>query len=87
MINMQNFWLLIGFLGQGLFALRLIVQWLASERKRQTVIPRSYWYVSLFGAIALLAYAIKQHDPVFIIGQSVGLIIYLRNLKLSKLST
>jgi len=75
-------WLLFGLLGQALFSARFLVQWLASERKRQSVIPLSFWWLSLLGGIALLAYAMHRRDPVFILGQLPGVVIYSRNLML-----
>ena len=73
-------WLAVGFLGQGLFSLRFIMQWIHSERLRKSVIPVAFWYFSLAGGTTLFAYAIYREDPVFIVGQGLGLIIYLRNL-------
>lgn len=73
-------WLVIGFLGQALFSARFIIQWLASERQRKSVVPLAFWYCSLFGGLTLLAYAIHRRDPVFILGQAFGAVIYLRNL-------
>jgi lipid-A-disaccharide synthase-like uncharacterized protein len=73
-------WLALGFAGQALFGSRFIVQWLASERARRSVIPLAFWYLSLAGGIVLLAYAIHLGDPVFITGQALGAFIYLRNL-------
>jgi lipid-A-disaccharide synthase-like uncharacterized protein len=75
------FWLAIGFLGQVLFSLRFIVQWVASERERRSVIPVLFWYFSLAGGVTLMAYAIHRKDPVFIVGQASGLFVYLRNLQ------
>jgi lipid-A-disaccharide synthase-like uncharacterized protein len=75
-------WILVGFFGQALFSARFVLQWLASERARRSVIPRAFWYFSLAGSMVLLAYAIHRADPVFIAGQSFGLAIYLRNLHL-----
>ena len=75
-------WLTIGFLGQALFFGRFFVQWLASEKRKQSVIPRAFWFFSLAGGLVLLFYAIHRRDPVFILGQSVGLFVYLRNLVL-----
>ena len=72
--------LIIGFIGQGLFASRFIVQWLYSERKKESSIPISFWYLSIFGGIGLLIYAISRKDPVIITGQLFGIIIYTRNL-------
>ncbi len=79
-MNTTTVWLAIGFLGQALFSLRFIVQWLQSERLRRSVIPVAFWYFSLAGGTTLLAYALYREDPVFIVGQGMGLIIYLRNL-------
>jgi len=77
-----QYWLYLGFVGQLLFGLRFLVQWLASERKGESIIPIYFWYFSLVGSLILLAYAIFRRDPVFILGQSTGLFIYLRNLML-----
>jgi lipid-A-disaccharide synthase-like uncharacterized protein len=75
-------WLIIGFIGQGLFFMRFFVQWIQSERAKRSVIPVAFWYFSLGGGVVLLAYAIHRADPVFILGQSTGVFIYLRNLHL-----
>ena len=75
-------WVIIGFAGQALFSARFIVQWLASERVKRSMIPTAFWYFSLAGGLTLLAYAIHKQDPVFIVGQGLGLIVYLRNLYL-----
>ena len=72
--------LIIGFLGQGLFASRFIVQWIYSEKNKKSTIPISFWYLSIFGGIGLLIYAISRQDPVIIIGQLFGIFIYTRNL-------
>ena len=72
--------LIIGFLGQGLFASRFIVQWIYSEKKGESTIPLIFWYLSIFGGVGLLTYAIFRKDPVIILGQSFGIFIYLRNL-------
>ena len=74
--------LLIGFTGQGLFASRFIVQWIYSERIGKSSIPLIFWYLSIFGGIGLLTYAIFRKDPVIIIGQLFGIFIYARNLYL-----
>lgn len=81
--NLSTFdlaWLIIGFLGQFMFSARFILQWLASEKHRKSTIPISFWYCSILGSVTLLAYAIHKRDPVFILGQSFGVFIYLRNL-------
>jgi len=70
----------IGFFGQGLFASRFIVQWIYSEKKGQSSIPVVFWYLSIFGGLGLLTYAIFRKDPVIIVGQAFGIFIYLRNL-------
>ena len=76
----KHLWLVVGFLGQSLFFGRFFLQWIATERQRKSVIPRSFWYLSLGGGAVLLFYAIHQKDPVFIAGQTTGLFIYTRNL-------
>ena len=75
-------WLAIGFGGQALFASRFLYQWIASERAGRSYIPRPFWYFSLAGGVTLLAYAVHRGDPVFILGQATGAIIYIRNLVL-----
>ena len=72
--------LIIGFVGQGLFASRFIVQWIYSEKKRESSIPISFWYLSIFGGMGLLIYALSRKDPVIITGQLFGILIYTRNL-------
>ena len=72
--------LMIGLIGQGLFASRFIVQWIYSEKKGESHIPIIFWYLSIFGGIGLLIYAIFRKDPVIILGQTFGIFIYLRNL-------
>ena len=81
-MKIPPFWLVVGFLGQALFSMRFILQWIQSERERRSVIPVAFWYFSLAGSIVLLAYAIHRQDPVFILGQAAGNVIYLRNLYL-----
>lgn len=73
-------WLGIGFFGQSLFFSRWLLQWLVSEKKAESQIPVSFWYMSLAGSVIVLAYAIHKIDPVFIAGQSVGTVVYIRNL-------
>ena len=77
-----DFWAVVGLVAQMAFASRFIVQWIASERRGESVIPISFWYLSLIGTSGLLLYAIVRADPVFILGQSMGSIIYTRNLML-----
>jgi len=78
----ETIWLGIGFLGQGLFFGRWLVQWLASERNAESRVPVSFWYMSLIGGLITLTYAIYRKDPVFIAGQSIGAFVYVRNLVL-----
>jgi lipid-A-disaccharide synthase-like uncharacterized protein len=73
-------WIFIGLTAQLLFSMRFILQWIATERARVSVIPESFWYFSAFGGVLLLAYACYRVDPVFILGQAAGLAIYLRNI-------
>ncbi len=73
-------WVGIGFLGQALFTSRFLVQWIASERRRESVVPVAFWWFSLLGGMTLLSYAIWRQDPVFILGQGAGLVVYTRNL-------
>ena len=79
-IEIPVFWLVIGFLGQALFTARFLVQWLASERKKASVVPISFWWLSLIGGSTLLIYAVYRKDPVIILGQLTGLFVYSRNL-------
>ena len=81
-MSIETIWLAIGFLGQGLFFGRWVIQWIASERKAESQVPVSFWYMSLIGGLITLAYAIYRKDPVFIAGQSIGSIVYIRNLML-----
>ncbi|MBY5940203.1 lipid-A-disaccharide synthase N-terminal domain-containing protein [Halomonas sp. DP5N14-9] len=77
-----SWWLAVGFLGQALFSARFVVQWIASERAKRSVVPVAFWFLSLAGGVTLLVYAIHRRDPVFMLGQGAGLFIYLRNLTL-----
>ena len=78
----EQIWIAIGLFGQLLFSCRFLVQWITSERMKKSVIPIAFWYLSIGGSVTLLSYAIYRTDPVFILGQAGGLIIYLRNLML-----
>jgi lipid-A-disaccharide synthase-like uncharacterized protein len=82
MMSKESIWLAIGFLGQAFFSMRFLIQWIASERKKESVIPISFWFFSIGGGLTLLIYAIYRLDPVFILGQGAGLLVYLRNLYL-----
>jgi lipid-A-disaccharide synthase-like uncharacterized protein len=80
MMDTDRLWMVVGFAGQALFSMRFILQWLQSERAKKSVLPLAFWYFSIAGGATLLAYALHQRDPVFILGQGMGLFIYLRNL-------
>ena len=75
-MSIETIWLAIGFLGQGMFFGRWVIQWIASERKAESQVPISFWYMSLIGGLITLTYAIYREDPVFIAGQSIGSIVY-----------
>ena len=75
-----DWWVVLGFAAQGLFTMRFLVQWLASERAGRSVIPLAFWWFSITGGLLLLAYALYRKDPVFIAGQAFGVFVYLRNL-------
>ena len=78
----ETLWIAIGFAGQAMFTSRFLIQWLVSERRRESVIPLAFWWFSLLGGVTLLSYAVWRQDPVFIIGQATGLVVYSRNLVL-----
>ena len=78
----EQLMIIIGFAGQGLFAMRFIIQWLKSEGEGRSVIPLAFWYFSIGGGMVLFLYALWRKDPVIICGQGLGLFIYLRNLYL-----
>lgn len=77
-----SIWIAIGLLGQLLFTSRFLIQWIASERRRESVIPLAFWWFSLLGGVTLLSYAIWRRDPVFVVGQAAGIVVYTRNLVL-----
>lgn len=81
-VNSTNelIWVLVGLVGQLMFTGRFLVQWLASEKARKSVMPVAFWYFSIGGGLILLAYAIYRWDPVFMLGQALGVFIYARNL-------
>ena len=78
-------WVAVGFLGQAMFSMRFLIQWISSEKRRESVIPIAFWYCSVAGGATLLAYAIHRLDPVFIVGQAAGLLVYARNLYFIKI--
>ena len=82
MQDIPTYWLILGFLGQALFSMRFLIQWIYSEKNKRSMIPTAFWYFSLAGGLTLLSYAVLREDPVFIVGQGAGLFIYMRNLML-----
>ena len=81
-LNTETIWIGVGLGAQLAFSARFLVQWIASEKKKESVVPIAFWYLSLTGGSMLLAYSIYRLDPVFILGQSAGVVIYVRNLML-----
>lgn len=81
-VEQFDYWIALGFIAQFFFTMRFLVQWLASEKAKRSVIPLSFWFFSIGGGFLLLIYAIHRRDPVFIAGQGLGLFIYVRNLML-----
>lgn len=79
-IDQLDIWVVIGLVAQFMFTMRFVVQWIASERARRSVVPAAFWSFSIIGGGMLLVYAIYREDPVFILGQAAGLFIYLRNI-------
>lgn len=77
---LEFWWIVFGLAGQLMFTARFLVQWIASERAGRSIVPLAFWYFSIGGGVILLAYAIYRGDPVFILGQSLGVVIYSRNL-------
>lgn len=82
MSTIETLWVTVGALGQVCFGLRMLVQWWVSEQRGESVVPVAFWYLSLAGAVMLLAYAIWRLDPIFIAGQLLPLGVYIRNLML-----
>ena len=76
----EFWWVAFGLFGQLMFTGRFLVQWIASERARKSIVPLAFWYFSLAGGLILFAYAVYRKDPVFVLGQSLGVFIYARNL-------
>ena len=75
-------WVLLGLFGQAMFSCRFLIQWVASERRKASVVPKLFWWFSIAGGICLLSYAIHRADLVFIVGQAAGLVVYTRNIVL-----
>ncbi len=80
-VNNVDWWVLLGVVAQGLFTMRFVVQWLASEKAQRSVVPMTFWWFSIGGGTLLFVYALYRRDPVFILGQGFGLFVYLRNLQ------
>lgn len=78
--GVSNVWLIFGFVGQGAFAMRFVIQWFSSEKAGKVVIPKAFWFLSLAGSAILLVYFLRRGDPVGIFGQAFGFIVYIRNL-------
>lgn len=82
LLKLLDPWVIVGFTGQFIFFLRFAIQWYTSERRRRTVVPESFWYFSVVGGLITLVYAIRIQDPVFMMAQTLGLVIYIRNIVL-----
>ena len=80
-IGNADWGILVGYVAQIFFAMRFVVQWIASERAGRSVVPMAFWIFSIGGGVMLLGYALYRKDPVFIIGQAFGVFVYLRNLQ------
>ncbi len=83
----SQLWIGLGFLAQGMFSLRFLVQWIATEKAKKSVVPMVFWYLSIVGGVLLLCYAIHRADPVFIVGQAAGLLVYSRNIYIIKMKS
>ena len=81
---MEKIFIILGLAGQLMFSARFLVQWIASEKRKKSVVPISFWFLSLFGSFLLLIYAIYRKDIVFTFGQLFGFIVYIRNLLIIK---
>jgi len=79
-IQKFQWWVLLGYVAQLMFTMRFVVQWIASERARKSVVPVAFWYFSIVGGLLLFAYSLYIRDPVFILGQGFGVFVYARNL-------
>ncbi len=75
-------WVVIGLVGQIVFMGRMVVQWIVSERRRESVVPPIFWYLSLAGGVMLFTYFVWRQDIVGVLGQTSGVAIYLRNIRL-----
>ena len=75
-------WILLGFVAQFSFTMRFVVQWIASERRKESVVPEVFWWLSLGGGIALFSYFVWRKDLIGVLGQTTGVVIYARNIRL-----
>ena len=83
-LALLDLWVIFGFAAQFIFFLRFAVQWWVSEKKKQSVIPVSFWYLSLVGTLMILIYSVHRKDIVFIAASCLNSLIYIRNLMLIK---
>ena len=83
-VSQERLWLVVGLLSQLVFTGRFVIQWIASELRKASYVPLVFWYLSIVGSLGLLVYSIHRKDPVFILGQSCGLVIYVRNIMLKR---
>jgi lipid-A-disaccharide synthase-like uncharacterized protein len=79
-LSTETWWIILGFVGQGLFMMRFLVQWIASQKAQKSVIPATFWYYSVLGTLILFMYAIYRQDPVFILVQAMAFFMYARNM-------
>jgi lipid-A-disaccharide synthase-like uncharacterized protein len=81
-VDAASVWLIVGLLGQALFGARFLVQWIYSERLGKSRFPRLFWQISAVAGVIILSYAIHRSDPVFIVGETATLLVFLRNLQM-----
>ena len=79
-MSTDQIWIGIGLFGQIIFGSRMLVQWIVSEREGRSIVPTAFWYISIAGGMVLLSYAVYRADPVFILGQAAGSVVYMRNI-------
>ena len=79
-LDPAGIWYVVGFVGQFIFMMRFVVQWIATERKKQVVVPLAFWYLSLVGSLITIVYAVYRKDPVFTAAFCLNILIYMRNL-------
>lgn len=79
-MNMEMSWEIVGWVGQVFFGGRFLIQWIATERRKQSVVPPVFWYLSMVGTLFLLAYSIHAVKWPLIAGFSLNMIVYVRNM-------